>query len=402
MTKKLVAIVGAGPSGLFASYLLLKAGFKVSLFEKESGAAKKYLVAGSSGLNITNDKEINEFVSKYYPSPSIVTESVRSFPPQEIVKFYEEELSQEVFTGSTGHIFPKEMKTGKTLLKWMEILKSFEGFSLHKNSKLIGLSSNSISIEVEGKIETVKVDYFIYSLGGASWSKTGSSGDWINNFKAAGINCNQFTPQNCGYQIKWSDFFKANIESFPLKNITLKVDNLEHRGEVLINKNGIEGQLIYRLTHKLAHDFKEKSKILITLDLCPDMNHDQIIGKLKKVNKKASLSNRLRKALAFDKERVLLLSEFRDKIDLNNPVTTTELIKDLPLLLNSPNPIDEAISTSGGIDLSELSESFELKRFPNHFCIGEMVDWSAPTGGYLLTACMSMAHKSAASIAQRN
>lgn len=402
MYKKHVAVFGSGPSGLFASYLLLTQNFKVTLYEKEKGFAKKYLVAGSSGLNITNAAPLDTFLSKFYPTDSIITKAIQEFPPEANIDFYEQVLKEETFIGSTGHIFPKEMKTGKILLKWMEILKSFDDFHIAKDCTLSKINgSEKVYVVKKGKEALINADYFVYALGGASWSKTGSDGKWSTIFSKNRIKVAPFAPRNCKFIVNWSTHLKEKIETIPLKNCAIRTNGFQNRGEVLVNKEGIEGQLIYKLTHSIAEEFKSKDKVTIFLDLLPDLEVSVVIGRLKKVRGKKSLSSQLKKAFNFTTETITLLNEMRYKTNFHDDDSLANLLKGYPILLESPAPIDEAISTAGGIELSELTENFELKKLRNHFSIGEMLDWSAPTGGYLLTACMSCAYQCAREITKR-
>lgn len=403
MQKKQVIIIGAGPSGLFCSYLLLKTGFKVSLFEKTGGAAKKYLIAGHSGLNITNTEDIETFISKFSPTPSIITDAIKNYPPIEIEKFYNETLETETFSGSTGHVFPVDMKAGKPLINWLNILKSFEDFELITNIELTEITNKKeITLKKADKYISRSADYFVYALGGASWKKTGSSGDWVSTFEKQGVGCIPFHPENCGYLVEWSKHFKENIGPTPLKNISLSFQDNKIRGEVLINEYGVEGQAIYKLTHAFSRTFKASKKPIIEIDMLPDLELHKVEERLNKLDYKMSFSTRMKKAFKFSKGEILLINEYRNSVDLNDKSSLAKLLKSLKIELTSPRPIDEAISTSGGISLSELDSNFELKKLPNHFCLGEMLDWSAPTGGYLLTACMSSAYSAALEIIKRN
>lgn len=403
MLKKQVVIIGAGPSGLFCAFLLLKNGFKVTLIEKTGGAAKKYLIAGHSGLNITNTENLRDFISRYSPSPSVVTNAVENFPPNQVMKFYEENLDVPLFSGSTGHVFPKEMKAGKALLSWLNLLKSYEEFEFLTNAELVEIvNKQQIALKHKDKRTTLIADYFIYALGGGSWKKTGSAGDWSSIFVRHGIDFVPFHPENCGHIVNWSKHFKDKIAPTPLKNISLTSKDKTLRGELLINTYGVEGQLIYKFSHILSKEYKNSNSPTIEIDMVPDLNTSEIEKRLEKLNSKMSFSTRMQKAFKFSKGEILLINEFRDTIDFNNPLALAKLIKHLKLELVSPRPIDEAISTSGGISLAEIDHNFELNKLPSHFCLGEMLDWSAPTGGYLLTACMSTAYSAAKEIIKRN
>lgn len=404
MSPKKVIICGAGPAGIFAAYLLLKNNVHVTLVEKTGGIGKKFLIAGHSGLNITHAQDLDLFLKKFSPpSPSIVTKAIKDFSPLDIIDFYEKTLLTETFTGSTGHVFPKEMKAGKILLKWVQILKDHPHYNFIPHSELKEIKNNHVIVmSSQEKEQELAADFFIYALGGASWKKTGSKGDWFPLFEKHKISTSSWFAENCGHTINWSTHFKVQVQNIPLKNISITIDGKSSRGEIMLTDYGIEGQLIYQFTHRISESYKEGKKPTLLIDLKPDLSKEEIEHRLERQPVKSSLSTKLKKALKFSKTETTLLNEFREMIDLNNISELSKLIKALPVELQAPRPIDEAISTSGGIKLSECSEFFELATLPNHFCIGEMLDWSAPTGGYLLTACMSTAHKAVTQIIQRN
>lgn len=403
MKKKHIVIIGAGPAGLYAAYLLLKNNFQVTLLDKMSGAGKKFLVAGHSGLNVTHSESLDKFLNKFSPSPSIITKAIESFPPSKIQNFYEEVLDSKLFSGSTGHVFPVDMKAGKILLNWLKLLNESADFDFCKNTALIKIQgSNSIQVSHDNKTREIVADYFIYALGGASWKKTGSSGDWADIFSAHDIHFDHFHPENCGHEIQWSKHFRDKIETAYLKNITISLGDKATRGEVMLTPYGIEGQLIYKLTHDITDCYKRDVMPNLTIDLIPDIEQGQAIKRLEALSSKTSFSTKLKKAFKFSKGHIMLTNEFRNEIDFNNSTELVKLLKSLKITLQKPRPIDEAISTSGGVALESVSDTFEFTNLSGHFCVGEMLNWSAPTGGYLLSACLASAHSASCEIIKRN
>lgn len=381
-----VIIVGGGPSGLFCAYLLLKKNYQVDLYDHSSGLAKKFLIAGNGGLNLTHSEELSSFSQKYVGNEVLFFELISEFSPNDLRNFCDD-LGVETFIGTSGRVFPTKLKAAEILLKLTKILKENPNFNLFLKHSLIDIDSNK-RLTFTGPNGEVKIqaDTVILATGGASWKKTGSDGKWAGFIQKLGIEVEEFRAMNCGFEISWSEHFKQKIERSHLKNIELCFRKQYSRGEAMITPYGIEGGVVYALSKFIQDEIQEKGSAMVKLDLKPDLSLHEIEEKLLKRKPKVSMSNHLRKSLKLDKASVALLFEAGHDF-------TADRIKNLPLKLERPRPIDEAISTSGGVKFSELTKNFESKKIPGLYFAGEMLDFDAPTGGYLLQGCFSTASR---------
>ncbi|PIK15227.1 TIGR03862 family flavoprotein [Halobacteriovorax sp. JY17] len=387
-----VNIIGAGPSGLFCSYLLLKKGYKVSLYDQMGGVGKKFLVAGNGGLNLTHSEDLEIFVSRYGDNSKIFTELIGQFSPRDL-RLWCDSLGVETFIGSSGRVFPKSLKAAELLSLWLKSLKENPNFSLNLKHKLIDidLEGNLLFENTIGELKA-KSDHTILCLGGGSWKKTGSDGLWTGYLKKLNLDLEEFRSMNCGFTVNWSNHFKEDFEDDYLKNIKVKFHKEVTSGEVMITKYGIEGGGVYALSSLIQGQIAERKTAIITLDLKPQLTEDEILEKINRPRKKNSLSNHLRKVLNLSKLSMKLLRELVSKDHFEDMAKLSKAIKNLPITLESARPLDEAISTSGGVRFSNLDKSLMLKGSKSIYLIGEMLDWEAPTGGYLLQGCFSMAN----------
>lgn len=397
---KKVIIVGAGPAGLFCAHMLLKHGFKVELYEKMSGVGKKFLIAGKSGLNLTHGENQNEFIKKYEKDELFFSSLIKDFSPNNL-RDWAQSIGIETFVGSSGRVFPTMMKAAKMLSNWLFELKSYEHFKLYLNHKLIKFDNKSLTFLNNEKVKICDYDFAVMAMGGASWKKTGSDGEWLKSFEDNHINIIPFLPMNCGLNIEWSDSFLQNFERSPLKNVLVCCEDKSIRSEVLLTPYGIEGTAIYTLSIPIRNTIIKNGKCIIKIDLRPDLSLEVINEKLSDRKNKDSISNHLRKKLKLDKISIKLIREVCSKDEWNDLSLIAKKIKNLPLVITSMRPIDEAISTSGGVDFNELSSALELKKVPRIFVAGEMLDFDAPTGGYLLQGCFSTAYRVACSIIEQ-
>ncbi len=296
--------------------------------------------------------------------------------------------------GSSGRVFPIKMKAGEILLSWTKKLKSFENFSLMTKHKLIALDKNRKAVfeGPKGKVSIVP-DKIILALGGASWPKTGSDGAWTAVLSELGAKISPLRPMNCGFHIEWSEHFKTKVDRFPLKNVRLISGDHSSNAEAMITDYGIEGGGIYALSGKLRDQIENSERANLTIDLKPNLDLSAIKEKLLKRPSKTSWTNFLRKSLGLNKEHALLLREALTKEQFENSECLAETIKALSLELIKARPIEEAISTSGGVSFDSLDDRLQLKSAPGIYVIGEMLDFEAPTGGYLLQACFSTAYR---------
>jgi len=385
-----VIIVGGGPAGLRAAELVSATGLRTVLTDHKLSVGRKFLVAGRGGLNLTHSEPVEHFPARYGHSPERWQKLLADFSPDDL-RAWAKELGIETFVGTSGRVFPESKQAAPLLRRWTERLRK-QGVAFRTRHKLTGFQHESGTWKItfaapQGDV-AMHSRAIVFALGGASWPQTGSDGGWAKVFSGAGIPVTHLVPANCGYEIRWTDSFLNQAEGRPLKNIVVHAGDESISGELLITQYGIEGGAIYQLGRALramAHPH-------ITIDLKPDFSPDQLVAKLGTSSGSPNLLEKASKAWRLNHVAQALLK-------LHAPFDSAEelaaLAKVLPIHLHGPRPIEEAISTAGGVPWDELDDHLMLKRCPGLFCAGEMIDWDAPTGGYLLQGCFSTATRAA-------
>lgn len=357
-----------------AAETLTKRGYSVTVYDHKPSPARKFLMAGRGGLNITHSEPFEKFISRYGEAEKILRPALENFTPENL-RDWCHELGEETFIGTSGRVFPKSFKASPLLRAWLNRLDTL-GVKFEYNFEWTGQNMNS--------------DNTILALGGASWPRLGSDGHWTGILGKQGIKINPFRPANCGFMCQWSDIFKNKFAGHPLKSISLIHQNQTIQGEVMVTQNGVEGGGIYALSKSIRTAIEKNKTTILTFDFKPNMSEIQIQKILNNPRGRDSFSNYLRKTLGLSPVMIGLLQEDRNITNLSR-TDLAHRIKSYPIELTATANIDRAISSAGGIALDELTNNFELKKIPNTYAIGEMLDWEAPTGGYLLQASFSMA-----------
>ena len=382
--KKSVAIIGGGPSAFLLAAFLDANKFDVTIYEKNKTAGRKFLVAGKGGFNITHSEPIEQLIKRY--TPTVFLESALLNFTNTDYRNWLEQIGIPTFIGSSKRVYPTAgIKPIEVLNAILTYLKE-KGVTIKYEHTFSDWDDNNNPI-INNK--AIKSDYTVFSLGGGSWKITGSDGSWLDTFSYKGIDTKPFQASNCAYQVDWkSDFIKKH-EGIPLKNIALFCGNYTQKGEAVITQFGLEGNAIYGLSPQIRKQLTTNSKATVFIDFKPSLSLEKVVTKIKTSHQKNTTAI-LKKDLKLSIAQIDLLKTSLSKDSYLNTVLLAESIKKLPLIIKNTATIDEAISTVGGIDLADISKNFELKKLPNQFCIGEMIDWDAPTGGYLLQACASI------------
>ena len=408
MNKKIV-IIGAGPAGLMAAQEAIRSGCQVSVYDAMPTAGRKFLLAGKGGLNLTHSEAFELFLSRYGAQAEVLRPLLKQFGSSEVMA-WAHNLGIETFVGSSGRIFPKEMKAAPLLRAWLHALKK-AGVQFHMRHRFVGWSKNTdqnlhqghrLDFECPGGATTVQADAVVLALGGGSWSRLGSDGKWVDLLRLHGAIVNPLLPSNCGFDVlrPWSAYFAERFAGHAFKTVAITVLDegsdqqlFSKQGEFVATATGVEGSLIYAASALLRDAISRHGQATFYLDLCPDRTAEQVLREVKHPRGARSLSSHLKSRLKIDGIKLALLHEQLSKDDMQNTDRLAKAIKSLPVSLKQPRPLDEAISTAGGVAFSEVTDQLMLNKPINGqsgvFIAGEMLDWEAPTGGYLLTACMS-------------
>ena len=388
MAPRTAAIIGGGPAGLMAAEVLAGNGIAVSLYDAMPSVGRKFLQAGVGGLNLTHSEPDLDFLARYEAGQSFVRPWLEHFGALAL-RSWAEGLGMETFIGTSGRVFPKQMKAAPLLRAWLKRLRE-AGVRFHMRHRWRGWEGEALAFDTADGRKVVQAGATVLALGGGSWARLGSDGTWITSLAARGIEVAPLRPSNCGFDANWSEHFRAHNAGQPVKSVTAWLeDGTPRQGEFIVTSQGVEGGFIYALSAPLRDEIEGRGHVILHLDLAPNRDTPRLVQDLRRPRGGQSMANHLRKQAGIEGVKAGLLREVLGKDLPNDPVALAASIKDLPLRLTAPRPLDEAISTAGGVMREALDARLMLKRLPGVFCAGEMLDWEAPTGGYLLTACFA-------------
>ena len=415
-----VAVVGGGPAGLMAAEVLANAGVAVNLFDSMPSVGRKFLLAGKGGLNLTHSEEHARFATRFGDREAQVGPLIAAFGAQD-VRDWALALGVETFVGTSGRVFPTDMKAAPLLRAWLHRLRD-QGVRFHMRHRWLGWSGDGAQqFATPAGVSLVDARAVVLALGGASWSRLGSDGRWVSQVAARGLEVAPLRPANCGFDVLragsatgenrrelphavtgrapavtagWTPHFAERFSGQPFKTVTLTFADSQgrtfsRRGEFVATATGIEGSLVYAASHLLRDEIETQGHATFRLDLLPDHAPERVLAEVRHPRGSRSLSSHLKSRLGLDGIKAGILYEHLDKDGLNDALALAHAIKALPITVVAPRPIDEAISTAGGVRFEALDGHLMARAVPGVFCAGEMLDWEAPTGGYLLTASMA-------------
>jgi uncharacterized flavoprotein (TIGR03862 family) len=384
------AVIGAGPAGLMAAEVLSLAGHEVHVFDAMPSAGRKFLLAGKGGLNLTHSEPFDTFVTRYGTRSAQLTPWLCDFGPQAL-RDWTHGLGVETFIGTSGRVFPTDMKAAPMLRSWLHRLRA-AGVQFHMRHRFLGWSSEgALRFAAPQGEHELRARAVVVALGGASWSRLGSDGAWVPLLQARGVVVAPLLPSNCGFDVRggWSSYFGSRFAGEPFKSVAMRFGPLHRQGEFVATATGVEGSLIYAASALLRDEIACNGNATFELDLLPALSAQHVLAQAAHPRGSRSLASHLKSRLGLGGIKLALLHELLPKADLHEPAKLGAAIKALPLTVTAARPIDEAISTAGGVRFDALDEQLMLRAAPGVFCAGEMLDWEAPTGGYLLTACMA-------------
>ncbi|WP_275786371.1 TIGR03862 family flavoprotein [Pararhizobium gei] len=387
MTGKQIAIIGGGPAGLMAAETLSQSGHAVTIYDAMPTFGRKFLLAGKSGLNITHSEDYSRFATRFGAATANLRSALEGFTPDD-VRAWAFGLGTETFVGTSGRVFPIAMKASPLLRAWLRRLES-RGVNFRSRHRWTGLDGSHLVFDTPGGSLQVSCDAVLLSLGGASWPRLGSDGEWSGILTCNGVDIAPLRPANCGFDVGWSTVFKDRFAGAPLKSVKVTSEAGSFSGEFVVTRHGIEGSLVYAHAAALRDRLELGQAADLVVDLVPGRDAARLAQDFARQGGKASLATRLRKAAGLEGVKAALLREIVPEAAQLRPEAVAMLIKGLPIPLVSPRPIAEAISSAGGIRFTALDDRFMMKALPGVFAAGEMLDWEAPTGGYLLTACFA-------------
>jgi uncharacterized flavoprotein (TIGR03862 family) len=388
-----IAIIGGGPAGLMAAETAVAGGAHVDLYDGMASVGRKFLLAGKGGLNLTHSEPLEQFLSRYGTRRTQIAPWLVSFGPDALRK-WACDLGIETFVGSSGRVFPSDLKAAPLLRAWLRRLRK-AGVLFHVRHRWCGWDEQGVLKFSKPKgSRSVRADAVVLALGGGSWPKLGSDAAWVPLLAARGISIAPLRSANCGFDVKWTEHFRAKFAGHPVKSVVVSVTDargtqVRQQGEFVITETGVEGGVIYGVSAILRDGIYAQGHAILRLDLAPDRSVPRLVKDLSQPRGKRTMATHLQRRAGIAGVKAGLLREVASKEDFADPNRLAVSIKSLPVKLIAPRPLEEAISTAGGVTFDALDEWLMLRRLPGIFCAGEMLDWEAPTGGYLLTACFA-------------
>ncbi|MFI8609932.1 TIGR03862 family flavoprotein [Pseudomonas sp. NPDC077649] len=389
-TAPLVAIVGGGPAGLMAAEVLARAGVRVELYDAMPSLGRKFLLAGVGGMNITHSEPKDAFVGRYGERQREVAALLQDFDA-DALRAWIHDLGIDTFVGTSGRVFPTDMKAAPLLRAWLRRLREL-GVTLHTRTRWLGWNDDgSLRLATADGERRLAADACLLALGGGSWPRLGSDGAWTTLLQARGVEVAALQPSNCGFEVAgWSEHLRGKFAGAPLKNVALRLPGEDARiGEFVLTEGGVEGSLVYAFSAAIRRAIGAEGQAVISLDLLPQTPLAKLQQALGKPRGKHSMAKHLQRQAGLDGVKAALLRELAPAAAFVDPPALASWIKALPLTLLRPRPLAEAISSAGGVPFEALDDGLMLRALPGVFCAGEMLDWEAPTGGYLLTACFA-------------
>jgi uncharacterized flavoprotein (TIGR03862 family) len=404
LPRKSVAVIGGGPSGLMAAEVLIQGGVQVDVFDAMPSVGRKFLLAGKGGMNITHSEDIDPFLSRYGERHAQITPMLDAFSP-EALRHWIHGLGIETFIGSSGRIFPTDMKAAPLLRAWLHRLRN-SGVRFHMRHRWTGWNTDhpcDLLFSTPDGVRPTQPDAVILALGGGSWPRLGSDGTWTAALEQRGVSIIPLQPSNCGFDVGWSEHFRTRFAGHPVKgvvaNFTDRANKVYRRqGELVVTDSGVEGSLIYALSAPLRDEIAATGSATVFLDLVPGKELQHIIDEIAHPRGSRSISSHLQSRVGIAGVKAGLLRELIPAPAFTDPVRLGNAIKAVPLRLRAPRPIEEAISSAGGVAFESLDAHLMIRSMPGVFCAGEMLDWEAPTGGYLLTACFASGRRAGAGV----
>jgi uncharacterized flavoprotein (TIGR03862 family) len=392
-----VAVVGGGPAGLMAAEVLSGHGVQVQLYDAMPSVGRKFLLAGRGGLNLTHSEPFEQFMQRFGDRREALEPMLRRFGPDRL-RDWAHGLGIETFVGTSGRVFPRDMKAAPLLRAWLHRLRQ-AGVQFHMRHRWLGwpdaaMPPGTLRFATPAGEVSVGHDAVVLALGGASWARLGSDGAWVPWLSARGVDVAPLAPSNCGFDIGWTPYFAERFAGMPFKSVAISFEDsrgrrFSRKGEFVATATGVEGSLIYAASALLRDEIAARGSAMLKLDLLPDRTAEQVHAAVLHPRGSRSVASHLKSRLGLDGIKMGVLHEVLTRDEMHAADRLAESIKAVPLRLVAPRPIDEAISTSGGVRFDALNDRLESRAWPGVFFAGEMLDWEAPTGGYLLTASMA-------------